>query len=430
MKLSVVTCLHAPGNRYIEETARSLAAQTLQGFEWVILENHGGSVGCAPELVAPSFARVRLHRAPADLEGIGALKRHANLLARGELLVELDADDLLAPDALAATVAAFETGADVVYSDFAEFRDDAEGWAAEWENYPYGAAYGWEHYPTIVQGHGVELRAMRAPMPTAHNLRRVEWAPNHLRAWTKAAYNKVGGHDRYMAVGDDHDLMVRFYLADAAFAHIPRCLYFYRVHGGNTVSKQNAAIQSATANVYNEYLWALAEKWTEGRKLLRVDLCGGLDAPEGYLVLDKHVPEGRPGIACDLEQTWRLPDSSVGLLRAHDALEHLGDPVHTMNEAFRVLAPGGFFMISVPSTNGQGAFCDPTHVSFWNKLSFRYYTSKQFARYVPDFVGRFQASRVLEWFPSDWHEAENVPYVEAHLFCAKDGFRAMGEWLW
>jgi O-antigen biosynthesis protein len=430
MRLSVVTCLHAPGNRYIGDAARSLAAQTLQGFEWVILENHGGSVGCAPELVAPSFARVRLHRAPADLEGIGALKRHANLLARGELLVELDADDLLAPDALEQTLDAFERGADVVYSDFAEFKDEGEGeWVARWDDYPYGGAFGWEHYPVVLEGRG-QFCAMRAPLATAHNLRRIEWAPNHLRAWTRDAYEKVGGHDRGLAVADDHDLMVRFYLAGARFAHVPQCLYFYRVHGGNTVTKQNAAIQDATAHVYNERLWALAEKWTDDQKLLKVDLCGGLDAPDGYLVLDRSVPEGRPGIAGDLDERWRLADSSVGLLRAHDAIEHLRDPVHTMNEAFRVLAPGGFLLISVPSTSGAGAFCDPTHVSFWNRLSFRYYTSAQFSRYVPDFVGRFQASRVIEWFPSDWHKSENVPYVEAHLFCVKDGFRAMGEWLW
>ena len=101
-----------------------------------------------------------------------------------------------------------------------------------------------------------------------------------------------------------------------------------------------------------------------------------------------------------------------------------------MNEAHRVLAPGGFFMISIPSTNGLGAFCDPTHVSFWNKLSFRYYTSKQFARYIPKFVGKFQVARVIEWFPSDWHREHNVPYVEAQLIALKDGYVPMGEVLW
>jgi hypothetical protein len=115
------------------------------------------------------------------------------------------------------------------------------------------------------------------------------------------------------------------------------------------------------------------------------------------------------------------------LHRAHDAVEHLADPIHTMNEAYRVLAPGGFFMIEVPSTNGLGAFCDPTHRSYWNKLSFRYYTDRSFARYVSAFRGRFQVSRIIEWFPSDWHRAENVPYVEAHLFALKDGYRPMGD---
>jgi hypothetical protein len=35
--------------------------------------------------------------------------------------------------------------------------------------------------------------------------------------------------------------------------------------------------------------------------------------------------------------------------------------------------PGGTAEIVVPTTDGPGAFQDPTHVSFWNRRSFLYY---------------------------------------------------------
>ncbi len=37
-----------------------------------------------------------------------------------------------------------------------------------------------------------------------------------------------------------------------------------------------------------------------------------------------------------------------------------------MNEIWRICKPGATLDILVPSTDGRGAFQDPTHVSFWN----------------------------------------------------------------
>jgi len=417
MKISVITPLSASGNPYFEETYTSVlrAAEGLREWEWIILENHGGRV---PERVRQD-PHVFVHSSE-DLEGIGAIKRRAFELAHGDVLVELDHDDELAPGALIQVGSTVLGGADFVYSDFAEFQETEDGKRVPAPDYPYGGAYGWTHYTAHVLGQ--EYVAMHAPPVTAHNLRLVDWAPNHVRAWKRDAYEAVGGHNPKLAVGDDHELVVRTFLAGKCMVHVGACLYLYRVHGSNTVCLQNAAIRAATWANYEKYVWPLAEKWCRDQRLLRVDLCGAFDAPAGYEVLDRAVPP-HP----DLDKRWPLREGSVGILRAHDAVEHLRDPVHTMNEAHRVLAPGGFFMIRVPSTNGLGAFCDPTHVSFWNKLSFRYYADGQFARYVPAFRGRFQVLRVLEWYPSEWHKQENVPYVDAELVALKPGYEPMGE---
>ena len=68
------------------------------------------------------------------------------------------------------------------------------------------------------------------------------------------------------------------------------------------------------------------------------------------------------------------------MVRAYDFLEHIpiGKVVPVMNEIYRVLKPGGIFESSTPSTDGRGAFQDPTHTSFWNRNSWFYYSIKEY----------------------------------------------------
>jgi O-antigen biosynthesis protein len=434
-RFSLLTPLHDKSSPFVAETYQSLQRQSDTDWQWIVLVNNGGVL---PE-ECRADARVKVVEAvvPEGL-GIGWLKRTAAEHADGHYLVELDADDLLDDEALAHIGRAFETGADFVYSDFAEFHDGT--WAPNW----YNRAFGWQQYGVLRDGH--PLVAMRAPPATAQNMRRIEWAPNHVRAWRASSYREVGGHDPQLVVADDHDLVLRCHLAGHVFEHVPRCLYFYRVHKRQTTKEQNARIQAADALVYDRYVAQLAEHWAKRTGLRCVDLCGGINPRAGYDVLDAlgrddwadlgSLEENLRGeqplnLRCDLNGRWPLPDNSVGVLRASDALEHLRDPVHVMNEAYRVLAPGGFFLTHTPSTDGRGAFCDPTHVSFWNQLSFRYYTDPNYARFIPRFAGRFQLSRpVRTFFPDAWHEEQRLPYVEAHLLALKPGYAPMGPVLW
>lgn len=103
-----------------------------------------------------------------------------------------------------------------------------------------------------------------------------------------------------------------------------------------------------------------------------VDLGCGSRKPEGYIGVDIY-PWPQVDIVADLSEKFPFPDNTVDEVRAHDFIEHLPDRINTMNEIWRICKPNGIVDILVPSTDGRGAFQDPTHVSYWNLNSFMYY---------------------------------------------------------
>ena len=117
-------------------------------------------------------------------------------------------------------------------------------------------------------------------------------------------------------------------------------------------------------------------------------------------------------IAADLNECWPFGDGEIGAFQAHDALEHLRDPIHAMKELHRCLAPQGWLLSQTPSTDGRGAFQAPTHVSFWNSNSFWYYTRSEQAKFINSPV-LFEANRLKNFFPSEWHREHQIVYLKA-----------------
>ena len=108
---------------------------------------------------------------------------------------------------------------------------------------------------------------------------------------------------------------------------------------------------------------------------LRIDLGCGINKPEGFVGVDIYPGLG-VDIVADISKEFPFSDSSIDELRAHDIIEHLPDRINTMNEIWRVCKHGAKVDIRVPSTDGRGAFQDPTHISFWNINSFLYYCNE------------------------------------------------------
>jgi glycosyltransferase involved in cell wall biosynthesis len=411
--LSVFTPSHRP--TYLEDCLASLLNQTFEDWEWIVLLN--GGVQWTPSV---DDVRVKILHNSVAL-GVGAAKREACANATGEYLVELDHDDILSSDALLEIAAAFEAHPEIgfVYSHFAQINEDKS------RNYVrFNESMGWKYRDVVVDGVSYLQCDSMEPLPS--NVSYIWYAPNHVRAFRRSVYDAVGGYNPELKVLDDQDLMSRLYVATEFFL-IDKCLYLQRIHELNTQKdpETNAFIQRETVRMYDETVTANALAWASRRGLKTLDLGAAHSKPAGFLGVDQYPGEG-VDIVCDVAQGIDLPDQSVGVIRASDFLEHIVDKVSLFNELYRLLAHGGMLLSLTPSTDGRGAYQDPTHVAFYNENSFWYFTSIDYAKYVPSITCRFQSARLVTYFPTPFHEQHNIPYVCAHLVAVHSGPRVAG----
>lgn len=403
MLISIFTPTHNPS--YLNEVYRSIATQSYPEWEWTVLLNGNAQY-------QNDDPRVKIFRDDTGITNVGYLKKVACGLCTGDCYLEMDHDDLLLPGALLEVAQAFrDPSVDFVYSNTVN-HDVRTDQPVYWDE-----RYGWGRRPFKFEGKDY-VESISAP-PDPQSISRIWFAPNHLRAWRAEFYKRIGGHAGNMKISDDHDLICRTYI-HGKMVHIDKPLYLYRVHGNNTWLQNQDEIQTTMWAVHDRYIEQMAMRWATDKGLRKIDLCGGIDKPPGYESVDVHDAD----ITANLDEKWPLADSSVGLIRANDAIEHMQNPIHVMNEAYRVLAHGGFFLIRVPSSEGVGAHCDPTHRSFWNWRSFRYYTEANMRRYI-EHAGckcRFQNIKVQNVTLYD-----GVPYVIAHLVAIKEGPRFYGD---
>lgn len=144
--------------------------------------------------------------------------------------------------------------------------------------------------------------------------------------------------------------------------------------------------------------------------------CGKTNSPEwfGLDITDN------PGVdlVADCEKGIPLPSNSFDMIYARDFLEHISmkNNAMIMEEIYRVLKPGGSFQFMVPSAVGSNpgaAFQDPTHISFWTQMKFRYFYDDSVNgsfRALYDYNCRFVPENI-ETYDNEW----NMTYVRGSL---------------
>jgi glycosyltransferase involved in cell wall biosynthesis len=405
IKFSLITPTHK-NTDYIIELYDSIKNQTYSNWEWVIWINGSASLDHLSFLKYDE--RVKIYTDNSKNENVGYHKNKAFSLGVGDVLVEVDHDDILLENCLQVLSEKYEKNNDVgfVFSDNAKFHHEDKF-------IPYSSDNGWKHYKFKFREK--ELWVPRSFQPTSHSLSFIWYSPDHVRSWRKSIYKKIGGHDPNLHVLDDQDLMIKTYL-ETKFLHVNEPLYVYRIYGKNTWLERSAEIQKNTLQMRNKWAQKLAERDAQIKGLKMIDIGGGIDGRPGYTTIDQQDGE----IKCDLNEGIPMEDNSCYVVNASHVIEHLKDPIRTMSEIHRVLAHGGWAFIEVPSTDGRGAFQDPTHVSFWNQNSFWYYTRRNQARYIRNTKTRFQNYRLETGYPSKWWKDNNIPVVYAYLVALKD----------
>ena len=111
---------------------------------------------------------------------------------------------------------------------------------------------------------------------------------------------------------------------------------------------------------------------------MKLELCGGHLCPPDAVNLDpvhgqnewRRLAQSAP---------WPCEPETFDSIMASHVMEHIPagqDRINVMNEAWRVIKPGGVFTIIVPLMPSWQALADPTHVSFWCPQSLEYFTGR------------------------------------------------------
>ena len=237
--VSVFTPTYRPGDRFLRPLV-SMKEQTYPNWEWVIWDDSDDGGGTADLIRAHTKLdhRIRLIRPERHSGVIGEVKYNACAMSRGEILVELDHDDALTPEALDKIVSASRQfpEAGFFYSDYAEVDSGLNPL-----RYPDGWGYGLGSYRTELY-RGRALLVAQTPGISPKTIRHLHVAPNHLRAWRRDLYFRIGGHNREIHVADDFELMVRTFL-ETRMVHMPFLGYVQYSDGGTAQKVRNKDIQ-------------------------------------------------------------------------------------------------------------------------------------------------------------------------------------------
>jgi len=215
----------------------------------------------------------------------------------------------------------------------------------------------------------------------------VRWIIGFCMAIRRSVFDDIGYMDEAMwpCCGEEVDFCLRAREAGHRIGVVFGCY----VHHEGSVTFKSMDDEHPYREIVERNNRYLEKKW--GKNVSTQELCASTDPVgvsinlgcgprklDGFINLD-YRPEANPDQVCDVREGLPFDTNTVDLVRADDFLEHIpiGEVIPLMNEIWRVLKPGGTFESSTPSTDGRGAFQDPTHVSFWNINSWHYYSDPE-----------------------------------------------------
>lgn len=262
--ISFITPIYNTGNK-LYTAYESLTRQTYPNWEWVIVNDSSdeGKTFKIAEEIASKDPRVKLYDFREKSKGIvGESKYRAFSLSTGYILAELDHDDYLAP-----SVAEDLHNAAQKFPDSGFFYTDCAEVNEQWESmtYPAGFCFGYSDYRTELFD-GKPIQVVNETNINPKTIRHIVGIPNHIRAWRRETYFKIGGHNRQLAIADDYELVVRTFL-ETTFVKIPKLGYIQFIYNNgtemNTHDLSRADIQRRVRTIMYHYNDRIAKRFEE-----------------------------------------------------------------------------------------------------------------------------------------------------------------------
>jgi GT2 family glycosyltransferase/glycosyltransferase involved in cell wall biosynthesis len=223
-RISVVIPCYNQGT-FVRDAVASVFEQTMPDFEVVIVDD-GSDDGVTPQLLA----ELRLERVQVITQengGLSAARNRGIAASRGELVVTLDADDMLVPRYLDMLVPALDRNPNAAFAHcWAELFGD---FSAIWATRPYN------RYQLLLSNSVVGCVLLR-----------------------KASWDAVGGYDETMVNGnEDWDLWIRLMRHGYGAVQVREPLFRYRKHGVSmsveTEARYEAALESLAVRLADTY---------------------------------------------------------------------------------------------------------------------------------------------------------------------------------
>lgn len=207
--------------RYLSIALDSILTQTYPHWHLTIWDDGSTDTSVA---IAREYAQIdpRIKFIAAPHTGRGNAERAANSASSHRYLAWIDSDDVLAPEALAATI-------DILNS-----------------NPTVGMVYT-DHWLIDERGRQLGLGA-RCQIPYSKERLLIDFMTHHFRLLRREIYDLCGGIDIDFPPAEDYDLCLKISELTTIYHH-PQPLYYYRVHP-QSLSRQQKSLQterSATA---------------------------------------------------------------------------------------------------------------------------------------------------------------------------------------
>ncbi len=263
--VSFWTPIYNTGDKLIR-LYESIAAQTYTNWEWVIVNDSsdGGKTLKLAEEIAAMDHRVKVYDFREKSKGIiGESKYRCAMLCRGDVLIEIDHDDIILQHSAQVIVDAFKKYPDAgfAYTDCVEILED---WSTTLM-YPAGFALGYGKYRTEMEM-GIPMNVNISPNINPKTIRHIVGIPNHIRAWKRDVYFKIGGHNRRLSIADDYELVIRTFLETKFIRIVKNCYLQFIYHSdttSNTHELSRSDIQRRVRTIADYYNYAIYQRFKE-----------------------------------------------------------------------------------------------------------------------------------------------------------------------